>query len=43
MHSRDHRTSAEKQEPLEESVGEKVKYAEAVAPDAEADEHVAEL
>ena len=43
MHRGDHRARAEEQQRLEEGMGEEVEHAEAVAADAEADEHVAEL
>ena len=43
MHRGDDRARAEEQQRLEEGVGEQVEDAEAVAADAEADEHVAEL
>ena len=43
MHRGDDRARAEEQKRLEEGVGEEMEHAEAIAADAKADEHVAEL
>ena len=43
MHRGDDRAAAKEQQALEEGVRKKVENAEAVAANAEADEHVAEL